>query len=446
MRTPISRVRAAALLGACGLAVWLAGGGTAPGHSVRLSEGRHPEENGAVLLKGREPSPLSTCFAGRFCPLEERLFADAADGRLDEFGLLEAALIAGGVEDAEVLEGYRRRQAGLLEELGRSGGLSGPPRQRAQAVFEFMHRRVLRAGYRTDCTDLRAALDEGRFNCVSASVLFNCLAREAGLAVCGLEAPGHTMSRLRLPDGPLDVETTCPRWFQLLDSPQKQAELVEKTPGAAPSADRSQAREVSDAQMAAMVYYNRGVDLLAEQRFGQAAAANAKALRLDPQSATARGNLLATINNWAIALGSSDRYAEAVGLLREGLRLDPAYETFSLNYVHVHYQWVEHLCRSGRFEEALELLAQAAAELPDREYFRRAPLEVYRRWTRAVLADGEADRTGATFAQTGGRPGASRGPLATGVEEISGRRPAWWEGGPFRGLLGGGRSPAEARQ
>ena len=69
------------------------------------------------------------------------------------------------------------------------------------------------------------------------------------------------------------------------------------------TSDRSKAREVSPIQMAAMIYYNRGVDLLAEKRFAEAAAANAKALRLDPANATARGNLLATINNWSIELG-----------------------------------------------------------------------------------------------------------------------------------------------
>ena len=364
----------------------------------------------------REPAPLPF-LDGRFCPLEERLFADAADGRLEEFSPLAAALVASGVEDAQVLQRYEARQAALLDELRRSGQLTGPPRQQAQVVFEFMHRRVLTGGYRTDGTDLRNALDEGRFNCVSASVLFNCLAGELGLPVCGLEIPGHAMSRLRLPDGRLDVETTCPRWFQLLEDPGKQAEMVEKAIGPGPSiarcpashgaqlrsmpaaADRSQAREVSPAEMAAMIYYNRGVDLLAEKHFEQSATANAKALRLDPQSATARGNLLATINNWAIALGSSERYTDAVELLREGLKLEPSYETFAPNYVHVHHQWVEHLCRSGRFEEALQVLAQAAAEMPEQAYFQQAASGVYRRWARTLLSPGEADGESAVMAE-----------------------------------------------
>ena len=78
----------------------------------------------------------------------------------------------------------------------------------------------------------------------------------------------------------------------------------------------------------ATIYYNRGVDLLAEKRFADAAAANAKAVRLDPQNATAKGNFLATINNWAIDLGTSGEYEKAAELLRLGLAADPGYDAF----------------------------------------------------------------------------------------------------------------------
>jgi len=342
----------------------------------------HAETAGEKHAGTAEEVPVP--FFGQLCPLEERLFDDAADGRLDLFSPLDAALIASGIGDAKTLRCYEVRLAVLIAELDASGNVAGGPRERARAVFEFMHCRVLVGGYRIECTDLRTALDDGRFNCVSASVLFNCMAGEFGLEVCGLEIPGHMMSRVTLPKGSLDVETTCPGWFRLMGDPDRQAAAVKKTIGEISSNARSQTREVSPVEIAAMIYYNRGVDLLAEKRFAEAANANAKALRLDCNSTTARGNLLATLNNWAIELGGSDRHAEAVDLLRQGLSFDPDYEAFSLNYVHVHHQWVEHLCRTGRFEEALNVLAAAAGELPNRPYFRHAPQEVHRRWDRAV--------------------------------------------------------------
>ena len=185
--------------------------------------------------------------------------------------------------------------------------------------------------------------------------------------------------------------------FRLADDPQKRAELVAKTLGVDLSRDRSLAREVSPVEMAAMIYYNRGVDLLGAKRFERAAVANAKALRLDPASTTARGNRLATINNWAIALGNANRFAEAVDLLRQELAFDPEYETFTANLLHVYHQWIEHLCEARKFDEALDVLARAAAELADGRYFRQAPADVYRRWAGTFFERDEPDGAFAVF-------------------------------------------------
>jgi len=366
-----------------------------------------------VLSPGTNPvyAPFASPWQflqGRLCPLEEGLFADAADGRWDEHSLLGAALVASGVVDRDTLDDYQRQVARLAAELEQSGKMTGPPRQKAQALFEFMHGRILKGGYQLDSTDLCLALDEGRFNCVSASVLFNCLAARFGLAARGLEIPGHAMSRLALPDGTLDVETTCPGWFRLMDDPQKQAELVQKTIGLRPGEGSTAAepREVTDVELVATIYYNRGVDLLAQKRFAEAVAANAKALRLDLSSATARGNLLATMNNWAIDLDSAGRHREAGELLRQGIALDPSYETFRVNYVHVHSQWIEELCRLEQFQEAIDLIARAMEDRVEEARFSKARLDVYRRWARSCPEAAKTEQPFSVFEEAGRLDGA----------------------------------------
>jgi tetratricopeptide (TPR) repeat protein len=340
-------------------------------------------------LTGREQSSLSgfQSYEGLVGPLEKRLLEDAADGRWHQYNLLTAALLASGVDQPQTLHRYERQVAELVDELRRSGEVTGPPLERAQAIFEFMHRRILTGGYQLDGTDLSAALGRGRFNCVSASVLFNCLAGEFGVRTCGLEIPGHAMSRVALPGGHFDVETTCPAWFRLRRDPQKQAELVRQSLGLLPGQARAEPREVSDVELVATVYYNRGVDLLAQKRFAEAAAANAKALRLDPASVTARGNLLATLNNWAIDLATAGDYPQAARLLARGMQLDASFETFRANFVHVHYQWIESLCRGRRFQDALDLLATAAQTLPADPYFKQARQDIYRRWAQAKAGE-----------------------------------------------------------
>jgi tetratricopeptide (TPR) repeat protein len=323
--------------------------------------------------------------------LESRLFADAADGQLHELSPLEAALVASGIDTVDSLRHYEQKAAALVGQLRSSTALAGTPREQVAAIFGFLHEHVLRGGYDLAYTDLRRVLDNGRFNCVSATVLMNYLAGQLGLDCRGLEMPGHAMTRVRLADGVLDIETTCPHWFHLRDDSWQPSVALTKTVGAAAAGDRSKAREVSPVQMAAMIYYNRGVDMLNEKRFAEAARANAKALRLDSQNATARGNLLATVNNWAIDLGNSQHFTDAVDLLRRGLAMDAKFEPFAQNYVHVHRQWVDELCRENRFEEASKVLSRATAEMPGHDYLRKAQNEVRERWAKAVAA---APKTG----------------------------------------------------
>ncbi|MGA2064288.1 MAG: hypothetical protein ABSG86_04945 [Thermoguttaceae bacterium] len=348
------------------------------------------EEHAEDGRPGECSSAVQQALGESLTPLERRLMADAAGERLHEFPLWDAALVASGVDDPLVLAHYRRQRDQWVDALRQSGVVRGGPRQEARAIFEFLHAHVLTGGYSLPSTDLREAIDRGRFNCVSASVLFQCLAEEFGLEVCGLETPGHVMTRLRGAGGPLDIETTCPRWFQRLDSPGAETGpgtagqrptsgaiggpatpfvpqdmppsardekagahatpfVPQGVPPGEPLATRHSslvtrpAREVSDVELLAMIYYNRGLDLLGEKRFAEAAAANAKALRLAPGHAAARGNLLATLNNWAIELGSTAHYAEAADLLRLGLAIEPGYEAFRLNWVHLHRQWARQL-------------------------------------------------------------------------------------------------------
>jgi tetratricopeptide (TPR) repeat protein len=340
----------------------------------------------------------------RLSELEHRLFAQIHDGGFGKFSLLEAGLIAGGVERGDELLRYRKRFDSLVESARRAGKVAGSPRQQAQALFEYLHQSVLRGGYDLQASDLRQALEKGRFNCVTATLLFNCLAHRFELKAVGLQIPGHAMSRLEFPDEILDVETTCPRWFTMIGRhgttnsplpdglPRKamasadRLEVADLTTSANTPSDRRPLRPISDAQLVATIYYNRGVDFLARKHFAAAAAANAKAVRLDPENTTAKGNFLATINNWAIELGTGGEYEKAAELFKLGMATDPGYRAFHSNYVELVRQWSERLCRGGRYEDAARLLSEAAQEQPNEKFFHEAAIEVLRRWAKKPLS------------------------------------------------------------
>ena len=342
------------------------------------------------------PKPIQAArsyqrYEGPLCDLEVGLFDDAIDSEWGSHTLLEAALIAGGVRDGQQLEESLGRFDRFVQDAADSMEKGLRAKVLAQKLFDFMHREILVGGYELECTDLAATLKNGQFNCVSSTVLYNCLTARFGLESVGMELPGHAMSRLRIDGASMDVETTCPAWFRLQHDPKRRAALIAKTIGADVHASGTQlGRVVSPVELVAMIYYNRGVDLLTARRFSEAAAANAKALRLDPSSDTARGNLLATLNNWAITVGATEDFEKAIDLLQQGLHLDPHYETFSANYVHLYYQWAESLCGRRDYEAALNVLKRADVEFIGADRLGQIRQRIYRRWARDMIQQGKS--------------------------------------------------------
>jgi tetratricopeptide (TPR) repeat protein len=339
----------------------------------------------------------------RISPMERRLLEDAADGQWDDHSAFRAALVSQGETDPIRLRRYEDRLERHLDRLREHGSETLIPEERARGIFEFMHRKILTGEYDIQCTDLREVLDSGNYNCVSATVLFNCIANRMGLEVCGLETPGHALSRIKFrqtsPSMPviktwMDLETTCSEWFQVRHDKLKREQALEhvvggvhRTVGNMPSTeDDSAFREISEVQLIATIYYNQGVDALAQEQYACSARMNCKALHLDSRSETAWGNLLATLNNWAIHLASKEqRFDEASEMLAEGLRLDASYETFRANQLHIYYQWMKHLAEQGRYRQALEVFQEASKRIPQDRRLERLCFTIGHRYVRELM-------------------------------------------------------------
>lgn len=330
-------------------------------------------------------------------PVERALLQDAQDGRWDNFDLFRAALIVEGIRDPNKIRDYEARLDKIVAEARtqlQTVRQENSPEALTRKLFELLHQKILTSPYDIDCTTLGKVLETGHFNCVSATVLFNCLAYKAGLDVYALEMPGHALSRVKFNGTSMDLETTCPKWFELKDDTARrnatlqrvasavpaetfpvtgnQSENSTNTPSAANSVSEQnnlphKIREISPVQLIATIYYNQGVDFHAEKRYAEAAMSNVKALHLDPVNATAWGNFMAAINNWSIELTTElnpKRYDIAAMLLDRGVYLDPDYDKFQANQLHIYYFWIRDLAVEGRNEDAKIVFALADQRLP----------------------------------------------------------------------------------
>lgn len=339
-------------------------------------------------------------------PLEADLLDDARDGTWDSFELFTAALIAEGNTETEALRNYKLQMDRIVSRINAEAKADSKlfsKEDLTKKIFTSLHGDVLKGRYDINCTDLGQVLETGNYNCVSATVMFNVIAQRLGLDVCGLEMPGHALSRVKLANGEyIDLETTCANWFSLKDATARRSATMEKVARPAPlgtgyanaqplgnartsddSGIRNQVeanqvaelsditkklREVSPVQLVAAIYYNQGVDRINEGRYAEALILNAKANQLDPENETVWKHILAPINNWAIEYAKQKRYNVAAKLLDEGRKIDPEYENFKLNQLHVYFHWMQALGEAKRYQDAEIVFAQANARLPENPY------------------------------------------------------------------------------
>lgn len=288
------------------------------------------------------------------------LFVDAADGHLDEYPLIEAALIAEGLVDRAERDACIATFNAAFAELLTTLGDTNSEEQRAGVLLDSLHRKLFAGGYRVDCTRLSEVLAEEQYNCVSATILFCAYAEQLGLDTVAIEVPGHVLCTLAVADQRIDIETTCARWLSIPNREELRSRFIYNTEAASdtqrqaiealgidPATSSVQLepgtvawrQELPLAALVAIVYYNRGLDELAECHYEAAAVANVNALRINPRSPAAWSNLLATINNWALAANRQGDFHQATTLLREGIQLAPHHELFRANLETVNRQW-----------------------------------------------------------------------------------------------------------
>lgn len=317
--------------------------------------------------------------------LERRVFQDALDGRWDTLSLPEAAAVAAGVRDAAELEWLRRRMESHVRNAARRIPAEASARQRLEAVFRYLHQEILTGDYRLEATSPLEPLTRGRYNCVSATVWFCTLAERLGLEAEPLQSPTHAYCRVDCQGQAVIVEATCAEWFDLQrDQPGTSphayvlagTESVENGPlisgpksAGNPNPYGEAARPMSPVALVGTVYYNRGVEAVLKKRFSAAVADNVKALHLDPGNRTARDNLLAALNNWAIAAAGEKDYPAAAQRLRLAVRIDPGYGPLPGNLAQLYARWALHLANTEGKSQAATVIREALQLLPPEKAF-----------------------------------------------------------------------------
>ena len=321
-----------------------------------------------------KPVLTVTAPANVFRVLEGKVYKDLMDGQLNDFKLLEAALVINGIEKTERIDALIADLKKRSQSLG--SNLPEEEEKRARAIFDWLHAEMLKGAYQASCSDLAKAIRFGDYNCVTATLLYYWLCERHDVPCHLLAAPSHVLAEIHSLT-PSRVETTCKKWFEL--SPENQVNRY------------ASLRVLTEVQFLAKLYYNRGVNQLDERKFSDAIVSFRRSVELDRRDEAARENILAAYNNWALAECDGKNFGFAIKVLEEGIRLDPNYKPFRANDLHIHQKWVIALCRDRKYSRAIDVLQSCFNRRPDAELFAEGRLSVFRDWSNHAMREGRVE-------------------------------------------------------
>lgn len=274
----------------------------------------------AVLLPSLAFVPFSSAGDAAEPPcatLVEQLLTDCLDGHLDQFDSLSAAIVAGGVDSPDSVDQTLREFDRLAGRINLEATAKLPPAERSRSLARQMHEHILRGGYEVSSSRVDLGIAAGDYNCLSAAVIFDELCRRADLDVEIWSQSGHVFCRLS-DDPTIRIEPSSREWAE----GQVDRETI--------SGDAS-SRQLSQVQLLGKFFYNRGIQQLRHKDFAEGISQLEIALELDAEDADARANLLAGLNNWAVALAKQGDDAAAAKLIEHGLAIDPTFEPLRSN-------------------------------------------------------------------------------------------------------------------
>lgn len=313
---------------------------------------------------------------------ERSIFGRVTNGDLTQTDFEEIALLASGVTDrgqrVSFMAELDRLEARLRQEIDLETGAY----EVGQNLLFWLHDNVMTGGYQERQTDLSGVLQDAIFNCVSSAVIYNALGQRLGLDLRAIEVPDHAFSILYDGTNHADIETTTrhgfnPRREQIADFAALTGfEYI-------PESNRSKRREIGRAGLAALIYYNHGVEHIRAGRYQDALLANFRAMSLDPEFASAATNAIAALGKWGKQLSDGEDWERAVQIAALGRQLAPNDLGLARNEKAIWQNWAMDLSEGGDFDAALRVLDDADETVPGEDFTEmRAGLFIHRAETR----------------------------------------------------------------
>lgn len=295
-----------------------------------------------LLLLSFIPIPAGTSQVEYYTPSENSLLHDMEDHFLHDHTLIEAAFILSGVTDPDSLQDYLDWYSDLLETIRGFHFDSIDRIGSANKVFNYLHGTWL-LKYQLEATTLKDIRNAKKFNCVSATVLFNLICDDLGWPTDAFETPSHVYTIFQNFTESFRVENTSPIGFNIMKNleaySQYLAHFYPENQVLQIGLDRlyayenSRGRLISNTELLGLLAYNRAYFALKQSRYSEAGALVRMARQFNYDSRSNVNFEMNLYNRWSRFLFEKKQYLKAFHVLSEAVARYPDESTFTINCI-----------------------------------------------------------------------------------------------------------------
>jgi hypothetical protein len=127
---------------------------------------------------------------------EMQFFTDIANGQVHGRNVPDDMLLVSGIRSKKLRERYDAKIDQIVDDCREAVDGITNPQQKADRLVKYLYKTALKGGYETELVDMKRVLDEGKFNCVSSSVLYSVVAQQLGIKTRAITAPEHMFLRM----------------------------------------------------------------------------------------------------------------------------------------------------------------------------------------------------------------------------------------------------------
>lgn len=231
--------------------------------------------------------------------------------------LIDSSLAASGLSGDKHNQ-YKNRYEQLIENFRKDlqpSFYNLIPYKQGEFILKWAHNNIL-SSYVEDQTLMDNLIDTGNYNCVSSSILYLILSREAGLTIGIIETSDHAFCRVETEAGWIDVETTTAYGFDPGIKKEFQQEFDKTGFTYVPPGNYRNRDQINDKETVALIFQNR-ISLLQKKNLHNLVTGIAVDRWTLAGNEKSQIDMNDSFRNWAAVLNNEGHYIEAYNLIRE---------------------------------------------------------------------------------------------------------------------------------